>query len=44
MESEQCVHIILHNNFTYNFGSTNKKDNSTRWRYVKITCDAKLLI
>jgi len=42
LESKRGGRIVLYNNFKYNFGSTNKKDNSTRWRCVTRTCDAKL--
>jgi hypothetical protein len=34
--------MVLYNNFTYNFGSTNKKDNSTRGECVTRTRDTKL--
>jgi hypothetical protein len=42
LKSKRGGRMVLYNNFKYNFGSTNKKDNSTRWRYVTRTCDAKL--
>jgi hypothetical protein len=44
LESKRGGRMVLYNNFKYNFGSNNKKDNSTRWRCVTRTCDAKLYI
>lgn len=34
--------MVLHNNFKCHFRSANKNDNSTHWRCVTRTCDAKL--
>jgi hypothetical protein len=40
LESKKGGHMVLYNNFKYN--RLIKKDNSTRWRCVTRTCDAKL--
>jgi len=34
--------MVVYKNFKFNFGSTSKKDSSTRWRCVTRTYDAKL--
>lgn len=40
LESKRGCRMVLYNNFKYNFGSTSKKDGSTRWRCVTRTCSA----
>lgn len=42
LESKRGGRMVIYKHFKFNFGSTNKKDGSTRWRCVTRTCDAKL--
>lgn len=42
LESKRGGRTVNCNNFKYNFGFTNKKDDSTPWQYVMRTCNAKL--
>ena len=40
--SKRGGRVVLYNGFKYNFSSTKKKDETSRWRCVTRTCKAKL--
>jgi len=40
IESKRGCRMAVYNKCKYNFGSTSKKDGSTRWRCVTRTCSA----
>lgn len=42
LESKRGGRTVHYNSFKYNFGSNNKKNDSTRWLCVTRTCNVKL--